>query len=483
MATCLLKLSVLVYMIVSFNAAPTEDLITDLPGLSWKPSFKQYSGYLDTARTRHLHYWFVESSSNPKTDPVVLWMNGGPGCSSLDGMLTEHGPFRIQDDGKTLLPNPFAWNQVANMIYLEAPAGVGFSYSDDRNYTTDDNEVAMNNHLALKEFFKKFPEYQSHDFYISGESYGGIYVPTLASVTMDDPDINLKGFVVGNGLSSDNKNENSAVYFAYYHGLVGEEKWDQLVKNCCPGDTNPCDFVSAANGNSQCFEWLSEIQAQIWGGGGLNVYNLYGECAGGVQSHSLVYNSEKDKLITSRFLYPFSSMKTKDSNVESMVNLLSAPHLKSSPPCVDSAGMATWLNTPAVKAALHIADMAQPWDICSSIVGAGYHRVYSDMTAQYQKAISKKLRVLVYNGDVDMACNFLGDEWFVNSLHPEGEKERKTWYYKAEDNTKQVAGWFKDFKQITFATIRGAGHMVPTDKPRPALKMFVSFIQNQPLNL
>jgi len=458
-------------------AAPSEDLVVDLPGLSWKPSFKHYSGYLDTARTRHLHYWFVESSSNPRTDPVVLWMNGGPGCSSMDGMLTEHGPFRINDDGQTLDPNPFAWNQVANMIYLEAPAGVGFSYSDDRNYTTDDNEVAFNNHLALKEFFKKFPEYQSHDFYITGESYGGIYVPTLASLTMDDPDINLKGFAVGNGLSSDNKNENSAIYFAYYHGLIGDRRWNELVQNCCPGSTNPCDFVSATKESNQCFEWLSEIQQQIWGSGGLNVYNLYGECAGGVQANSLRFTPEREAVTTSRFLYPFSSIKTKESNLKW------SPNLRSSPPCTDADPMSSWLNSPSVRKALHIHDQAQRWDICSSIVGAGYHRVYTDMTAQYHKAISKGLRVLVYNGDVDMACNFLGDEWFVSSLHPEGEKERKTWYYQAEDKTKQVAGWFKDYKQITLATIRGAGHMVPTDKPRPAFKMFVSFIQDQPLNL
>lgn len=108
------------------------------------------------------------------------------------------------------------------MIYLEAPAGVGFSYSQDKNYTTDDDQVALDNHMALKNFFLKFPEYAKNDFYITGESYGGIYVPTLSARVVDDTAINFKGFVVGNGLSDDEMNSDSLVYFAYYHGLIGD---------------------------------------------------------------------------------------------------------------------------------------------------------------------------------------------------------------------------------------------------------------------
>lgn len=75
----------------------------------------------------------------------------------------------------------------------------------------------------MKNFFQKFPEYKKNDFYISGESYGGIYVPTLSVRVVDDVDINFKGFIVGNGLSDDDMNTNSVIYFAYYHGLIGEE--------------------------------------------------------------------------------------------------------------------------------------------------------------------------------------------------------------------------------------------------------------------
>lgn len=178
--------------VTSTISAQNPDEVTNLPGLPSQPSFKHYSGYLNTTSpNRHLHYWFVESERSPAKDPVVLWLNGGPGCSSLGGFLTELGPFHTNQDGKTLYYNKFAWNQIAlvqrvmvrsdiinssiirNVIFLEAPAGVGFSYTDDGNVTTTDDQTAADNLAALKHFFTKFPQFKSNDFFITGESYGG----------------------------------------------------------------------------------------------------------------------------------------------------------------------------------------------------------------------------------------------------------------------------------------------------------------------
>lgn len=115
---------------------------------------------------------FVESQSDPTSDPVVLWLNGGPGCSSLDGFLSENGPlhvcdlgkescnlafmkvymfgfwFKVKDDGNTLYENPYSWNKIANVIYLESPAGVGYSYDDNNNVETDDDKVLIFRFLA-----------------------------------------------------------------------------------------------------------------------------------------------------------------------------------------------------------------------------------------------------------------------------------------------------------------------------------------------
>ena len=83
------------------------------------------------------------------TSPVILWLNGGPGCSSLGGLIEELGPFHVKDNGNTVYENVYAWNKVGHILFLESPAGVGFSYATDGNVTTDDDRVAMDNYNAL----------------------------------------------------------------------------------------------------------------------------------------------------------------------------------------------------------------------------------------------------------------------------------------------------------------------------------------------
>lgn len=213
-----------------------DDLVTDLPGLSFDVSFKHYSGYLNATHGRRLHYWFVESERSPKDDPLVLWLNGGPGCSSLAGFLTEQGPFRVsKNDSKTLILNEYRWNQVASVIFLEAPAGVGFSYREgSTDFTTDDDQTALDNLEAMKHFFIKFPQFKDNSFFVTGESYAGIYVPTLSvNILKQAPDINLQGFAIGNGYLDQQKLGDSLILFGYFHGLFGRSTWSHLIKSCC----------------------------------------------------------------------------------------------------------------------------------------------------------------------------------------------------------------------------------------------------------
>uniref|UniRef100_A0A8C5G959 Carboxypeptidase n=1 Tax=Gouania willdenowi TaxID=441366 RepID=A0A8C5G959_GOUWI len=277
----MMKMMMMMIMMWKCEAAPVADEVLYLPGLNKQPSFKHYSGYLQGAPGKHLHYWFVQSQSSPTSDPLVLWLNGGPGCSSLDGLLTEHGPFLVQEDGASLQYNTYSWNKVANMLYLESPVGVGFSYSDDQRYKTNDTEVSLNNFLALKDFLRLFPEFSSNPLFLSGESYAGIYVPTLAERVMEDPSLNLQGVAVGNGLSSYQLNDNSLVYYSYYHGLLGAELWDRLQLFCC--STRGCNFYN--NQDINCTDSISEVQDIVYRSG-LNVYNLYAPCSGGV-NHSV----------------------------------------------------------------------------------------------------------------------------------------------------------------------------------------------------
>lgn len=109
------------------SALPVDDLVSTL----WQMpdiSFGLYSGYVPIAgSSKQLHYMTALSQRNWKTDPVIIWFNGGPGCSSMLGFLQEHGPYALEDGATNFTKNDYSWNKEATMIYIEAPAGVGYS--------------------------------------------------------------------------------------------------------------------------------------------------------------------------------------------------------------------------------------------------------------------------------------------------------------------------------------------------------------------
>uniref|UniRef100_T1IXT3 Carboxypeptidase n=1 Tax=Strigamia maritima TaxID=126957 RepID=T1IXT3_STRMM len=457
---------VILFLLFAFCSArfykfqANEDEIVDLPGLPSKPSFKQYSGYLNATNNRHLHYWFVESAKDPANDPLLLWMNGGPGCSSLEGFLGEHGPFHVVPGTKKLYNNDFSWNTIANVLYLEAPAGVGFSYSDDKDYKTDDDKVSLDNYVAVQNFFKKFPQFKKNDFYVTGESYGGIYVPTLTVRIFNGQDINLKGFAVGNGLSSYPQNDNSLIFFLYHHGLFGKTLWDALTSHCCVGgmpSQSTCNFHN--NVDKKCQSAVAQANNIIFSSG-VNPYDLYDVC-----NNSAMYSTRFETEIKHLF---------KSYKLNQNFKAKPAPqNLREDPPCVNDADLDNYLNQASVRKALHIPAQVQSWTICSGDVSSTYKTLYDNMTAQYNTL--KNLRGLVYNGDVDMMCNFLGDQWFVDGLNRKVVDDYTYWKLGS-----QVGGFVKHYENLDLVTIRGAGHMVPTNKPKEALKMISSFLYQKP---
>ncbi|CDQ61926.1 unnamed protein product [Oncorhynchus mykiss] len=132
------------------------------------------------------------------------------------------------------------------------------------------------------------------------------------------------------------------------------------------------------------------------------------------------------------------------------------------PPCINSTAQMNWLNRGDVRKALHIPDTLPPWDICSDVVGGQYTNIYPTVKDVYLKLLSLGVRALVYNGDTDMACNFLGDKWFAEQLN------------------QKIAGFYEQYGNINLLTVKGAGHMVPQWAPGPALDMFQSFLSNKP---
>ncbi|XP_028930394.1 lysosomal protective protein [Ornithorhynchus anatinus] len=447
----LLALSCLCLGFGSSQYAP--DLITSLPGLSSAPRFRQWSGYLQAGSGKYFHYWFVESQGNPATDPLVLWLNGGPGCSSMEGILEENGPYRIHSDS-FLYENPFSWNKVASVLYLESPAGVGYSYSLSRNYQINDEQVAADNYQALQCFFAKFPSFTSNDFYAFGESYAGVYVPSLSLRIVNGPaPINFKGFGVGNGMSNYQLNDESLIEFSYYHGIIGANLWASLNAHCCSGGT--CNFYNSTE--SSCFDAILKAFRLIQGIG-LNMYSLYSPCWG-ARGYQARYATDLASLFRE---YQFS-----------MANPPAGGPVHGVPKCINSTALYMWMNEDGVRQALHIPSSLPHWELCSSWTHTQYRRQYTDMAPFYRQLLRNDIRVLVYYGDTDMACNFLGGEKFVESLKQRVLRPYQPWY-----RNKQVAGFFKEYEKITFLTVKGSGHMVPQHRPAQALKMFESFLKN-----
>jgi carboxypeptidase C (cathepsin A) len=174
-----------------------------------------YSGYLNISETKSLHYVFVGSrSENAATDPVVIWFNGGPGCSSLLGLFQEHGPMVIEDNTTALIENPYPWNKEANMLYLESPAGVGFSVNTNESLAPafSDMSQSIDAFAALEVWYAGFSEFMGNPLFVSGESYAGVYVPYLSWQIYENnlkaewnttlKTYNLTGFLVGNGCTN-----------------------------------------------------------------------------------------------------------------------------------------------------------------------------------------------------------------------------------------------------------------------------------------
>lgn len=214
-------------LLAFFIAAPDADRVTSLPGAPPLPSV-QFSGFLDGAGGTKLHYWFVTCSADDDwaSRPVVLWFNGGPGSSSVLGMLQEQGPLLMARQGG-LHVNPWAWSTVANFLVFESPAGVGYSYCDATRHhkpcVNTDNSTADAAHSALLDFFgdAKFPELRNNAFYITGESYAGVYVPMLARRVLDandagvTPRVNLRSIAVGDPCT-DNDSQLDAMDTLWY---------------------------------------------------------------------------------------------------------------------------------------------------------------------------------------------------------------------------------------------------------------------------
>jgi len=414
------------------SSMKAADMITALPGQPEGVDFNQYGGYVtvDEENGRALFYYLVESPSGASDKPLVLWLNGGPGCSSLGyGAMQELGPFRVTEDNKTLSRNINAWNNVANVIFLESPAGVGFSYS---NTTTDydlsgDERTADDAYVFLVKWLERFPEYKGRAFYISGESFAGHYVPELAATILlhntynNRTVVNLQGILVGNPYLDANRNFMGAVNHYWTHAVMSDEVYANITKNC-DFDSVDDTFADAACG--------SAIDA--FNPGNIAGYNIYAPVC--IDAPNGTY-------------YPSGYLPGYD-------------------PCSDYPTTA-YLNDPAVQMAFH----ARPtkWTGCTNLNWKDWPM---SMLPTLKWLIDSKLPIWIFSGDFDTLCSLPATRYTIQDLALPVTTPWRPWTAKEEVGgyVQQYAGGF------TFLSVRGAGHMVPSFQPERALVMLSSFL-------
>lgn len=450
------KYLVVVLMLTMNISADPVDERCKLPDFSYNKSLL-YSGYLDipsSNKGKRLHYLFVESQGNKNTDPLVLWLNGGPGCSSLLGFSDENGPMYFKPDSTEFVENHSSWNTVANMLYLEAPAGVGFSIASTiRDRSTNDDLTASNNLEALISFFEKFPEYENRDFYISGESYAGIYIPTLANKIIDhnassSKKINLIGILVGNGVT-DWKYDCDAAFvdLAYSHGLYSSELREKFISKCGP---KPYKLSTV-----ECKVLYEDITKQI---GQFNFYDIYQFC------------DDSPKTSDNNYL-EFMQNKLRSNPQTSGFSFLEDQSVNAYNGCNDGGKTGAYYNRKDVKEALHV-NKNIIWQGCSTTIDYTDDKVKGSFYV-YPKLIQNKIKILIYSGDTDGAVPTPGTVDWINNLKLKVLKDTRIWNIDPD----RAAGIVTYYEGLTFVTVHGTGHMVPQWKRREALHMFKTFIQ------
>ncbi|CAN0890259.1 Serine carboxypeptidase-like 3 [Linum grandiflorum] len=161
--------------------------IKHLPGFQGPLPFYLETGYIGVgeAEESQLFYYFVKSERNAEQDPLLLWLTGGPGCSSLSGLFFEIGPLQFEQleyNGSlpTLILRPqTSWTQVSSIIFLETPAGTGFSYSTNPAVRPSDTLQASHVNEFLRKWLMTHSEFMSNPLYIGGDSYSGITIPPI----------------------------------------------------------------------------------------------------------------------------------------------------------------------------------------------------------------------------------------------------------------------------------------------------------------
>lgn len=390
--------------------------------------FQSYSGFftVDKRYNSNQFFWYFPAMNNNADAPVLVWLQGGPGGSSIFGLMEENGPLTVDDNGK-IVRREHHWAISHHLIYIDNPVGAGFSFTNDsRGYCTDQTQVGEQLYSTMVQFFQLFPELQQNKFFVSGESYGGKYVPALAyTINKKNPTaqfkINLKGMAIGNGWSDP---INQLQYSKYLEqiGLLG---WNEVVK--VEVQQNKIIRLIRKQKWRKAIEALEEL---IIGSNNL-LTNLTG-------------------------INTFDNyLKLHNFNIDKYVPVI---------------------NSSCVRKSIHVGNLQfdnrnqEVWNMLEEDIVKSIAPWISELLEHYH--------LLVYNGQLDIGSGYPMAVDYLRKLDFSGAAEynnsvRHVWRVEGE-----VAGYTRQGGNLIDVMIRNAGHMVPMDQPKKALAMITSFIHN-----
>ncbi|KAI3444111.1 hypothetical protein Pfo_000776 [Paulownia fortunei] len=478
---CLRHLASLLLPMVFFsNMVLSQHVIENLPGFPGKLPFTLETGYIGVGEKEEvqLFYYFVESESNPEDDPLMLWLTGGPGCSGLSGLVYEIGPFTIDNANSNgsipaLILNKYSWTKVANIIFLDQPVGTGFSYANTSGASySNDTLSATHTYDFLRKWLISHPKYLENPLYICGDSYSGIFVSLLVNEVYNGieagikPMMNMKGYMLGNPFVDAFADVNARIPYAHRMGLLSDGLY-QSTKVHCHGNYMYVDpdnvlCLSDLERVEQCLEKICTSQI------------LEPSCGG-------LWRWKRDVL----------SWKM-PSFVENPIDFLQpiAPTTKSW--CRDTTYLFshTWANDKSVQKALHIREETiTEWVRCNHSIQ--HNEVGPDGTIPYinnvqsvvhyhQDFTNKSCRALIYSGDHDMSIPHTSTTKWIDSLKLPIQSDWRPWSVEG-----QIAGYTMTYGhsdyELTFATVKGAGHTAPEYKPAECFAMLNSWLSQSPL--
>ncbi|KAH9624709.1 hypothetical protein KSS87_015608 [Heliosperma pusillum] len=445
-------------VIETLSALEEVDRVLSLPGQPSNPQISQFSGYINVNQIngRALFFWFFQSLSQPSSKPLLLWLNGGPGCSSIGyGAAVELGPLKVDENGDGLIFNNFTWIQEANVLFVESPVGVGFSYtntSTDLNSLNDDF-VAEDAYNFVVNWLRRYPEYSNQDFFLAGESYAGHYIPQLAELIFDrnkdqTNKINLKGFIVGNPLTDDYYDSKGLLDYAWSHSVISDEQYNKAKE--------VCDFKELA-WSKDCNIAMNVVFANYKE---IDIYNIYAPiCLLNTTLSISGYYNQVEK-------YGFKRTRIFSGGYD---------------PCY-SPYAEEYFNRLDVQASLHAninrgnANATIKWQICKNSILNTYNITVPSVLPIYKKLIQGGLKIWIYSGDVDGRVPAIGSRYCVESLGLPVKTPWRTWFHN-----NQVGGRIVEYDGLAFVTVRGAGHLVPLNKPSEALALIHSFLTGEDL--